>query len=409
MGQCGHRQSRELVDLGLALNWLLVEDKMDLKDRLNRKKKLLVEKYTGLKEIASITDDELNGSERVLYRSMTRWHKNIHIPDTLKLSLLEEVNARNILDVKENLIIPKALASFLKLKFKQESMKDKFSVNELFEVLLPKIRNIYEIKLEARDEDDEFGLDSMFGTNIEDGMFFERSFMPMALYLVYKEIHNNYKTEEELFNDLFSVGSGSRNLDYLPEITVFCSECRPEHSYPLMEVDEINRKVLKLQSLDNFVLHGVCPSSSAYSERHSDLSTFNPFCQEMEDISDTDSTSFECSVCFKQFSRSDFLDFHMKIFHKTEQFVNESGSKLKRAATKSLAANFVDDEDSELMNTFCKEDSTDNDDIGDPTTAVSPDKEVSDSHDDPILDPTSKSFKETRCPRGVRKVLRYPK
>ena len=335
----------------------------------------------------------------------------MHIPDTDKISLLETVKEVNVLDVKENMIIPKALGSFLTFKFKQESMKDKFSVNELFEVLLPHIRNIYESKLEARDVDDEFGIDSIVGgTDILDGMFFERSFMPMALYLVYKEIHaNNYESEQELFNDLFSVGSGSRNLDYLPEITVFCSECRPEHSYPLMEVDEINRKVLKLQSLDNFVLHGVCPSSSAYSERHSDLSTFNPFCQEMEDISDTDSTSFECSVCFKQFSRSDFLDFHMKIFHKTVQFVNESGSKLKGAATKSLAANFVDDEDSELMNTFCKEDSTDNDDVGDPTAAVSPDKEVSDSHDDPILDPTSKSFKETRCPRGVRKVLRYPK
>ena len=384
---------------------------MDLSDRLNRKMTMLVKQYTGLEKLASVNVTELNERDTALFRSMTRWHKNMHIPDTDKISLLETVKEVNVLDVKENMIIPKALGSFLTFKFKQESMKDKFSVNELFEVLLPHIRNIYESKLEARDVDDEFGIDSIVGgTDILDGMFFERSFMPMALYLVYKEIHaNNYESEQELFNDLFSVGSGSRNLDYLPEITVFCSECRPEHSYPLMEVDEINRKVLKLQSLDNFVLHGVCPSSSAYSERHSDLSTFNPFCQEMEDISDTDSTSFECSVCFKQFSRSDFLDFHMKIFHKTVQFVNESGSKLKGAATKSLAANFVDDEDSELMNTFCKEDSTDNDDVGDPTAAVSPDKEVSDSHDDPILDPTSKSFKETRCPRGVRKVLRYPK
>ena len=384
---------------------------MDLSDRLNRKMTMLVKQYTGLEKLASVNVTELNERDTALFRSMTRWHKNMHIPDTDKISLLETVKEVNVLDVKENMIIPKALGSFLTFKFKQESMKDKFSVNELFEVLLPHIRNIYESKLEARDVDDEFGIDSIVGgTDILDGMFFERSFMPMAFYLVYKEIHaNNYESEQELFNDLFSVGSGSRNLDYLPEITVFCSECRPEHSYPLMEVDEINRKVLKLQSLDNFVLHGVCPSSSAYSERHSDLSTFNPFCQEMEDISDTDSTSFECSVCFKQFSRSDFLDFHMKIFHKKVQFVNESGSKLKGAATKSLAANFVDDEDSELMNTFCKEDSTDNDDVGDPTAAVSPDKEVSDSHDDPILDPTSKSFKETRCPRGVRKVLRYPK
>ena len=183
----------------------------------------------------------------------------MHIPDTEKISLLETVKEVNVLDVKENMIIPKALGSFLTFKFKQESMKDKFSVNELFEVLLPHIRNIYETKLEARDVDDEFGIDSIVGgTDILDGMFFERSFMPMALYLVYKEIHaNNYESEEELFNDLFSVGSGSRNLDYLPEITVFCSECRPEHSYPLMEVDEINRKVLRLQSLDNFVLHGV--------------------------------------------------------------------------------------------------------------------------------------------------------
>ena len=125
----------------------------------------------------------------------------------------------------------------------------------------------------------------------------------------------------------------------------------------------------------------------------------------MEDncISDTDTDRFECPVCSKDFSRSDFLDFHKKIFHKIDKSVSESAMESEELHTKVVAPNFVDDEDAELMKTFCKDVKSDSDS----ENCVS--AEVVDSIHDPNLDLVDKTFTETRCPRVVRKVLKYPK
>ena len=196
-------------------------------------------------------------------------------------------------------------------------------------------------------------------------------------------------------------------LVLLTEITVFCSDCLSEHSPIIMDMEVINRKVLKLQSLDNFELRGVCISSSSDSSspKHSDKSAFNPFCQEVEDncVGDTDTDRFECPVCSKDFSRSDFLDFHKKIFHKIDKSVSESAMESEELHTKVVAPNFVDDKDADLMKTFCKDVMSDSDS----ENGVS--AEVVDSIHDPNLDLVDKTFTEARCPRGVRKVLKYPK
>jgi len=429
--------------------------KMKLKDLIIQKVMAVTETYTSDKYL-KIDNVETSESEQKLFRSMTRWHENIHLTDSKLISVLEYVSEKNILDVKEKMTsIPEVVRSFLKTKFKETSLSRRFFINELFEELLPNIKALYELKIESRDSLDEFGLDAIkdsydveklvSGLNSEDLTFFEKTFVPLALFLVYKEIHmSNYVEESELLNDLFTIGSGSKSYDLIPEIVPFCQECLREPT--ASDVIMINKKVFKLQLRDKFEVAGLVysDSSSSVGDKesgfnpftqkldHSDKeSGFNPFAQKLDhSLPDNDIAWFECTYCSKQFSRPDFVAYHKSVFHKSENS--------EEAVKKVVIPNFVGDGAAELMHTFTETDPspdfTSERDKMDPKVVVIPnivgdvssesmntfplamgDVLCPDIEDEINCVPSSPesvekkmSSTETRSRRAVRKVLKYP-
>lgn len=410
---------------------------MKLKDHIMKKLKAVTENYTSDK-YSKIDNVETSASDQKWFRSMTRWHQNVHLTDSKLLSLLEYVNEKNILDVKENMTcIPEVVSTFLKAKFKESSQIRRFSINDLFEKLLPNIQALYELKIESRDSLDEFGLDSLKndydveklvgGLNSEDMIFFQKTFVPLALFLVYKEIHkSNYEEESELLNDLFTIGSGSKSYDLIPEIVPYCQECISKSS--VSDVDMINKKVFKLQLSDNFELADLIFSDSSLSSDEEKESGFNPFSQELDhSLSDKETTCFKCIYCPKQFSRQDFVAYHKTVFHKSENS--------KEAGIKVVIPSFVDDGAAELMQTFTNADPSPNilsetdemnskvvvipNFVGDVSSDLMKtfsmgDVLCPDIEDEINFVPSPESvekkmsYKKTRLSRGVRKVLKYP-
>ena len=113
---------------------------MKLKDQIIKKLKAVTENYTSDK-YSKIDNVETSAKDQKWFRSMTRWHQNLHLTDSKLISLLEYVNKKNILDVKEKMTcIPEVVSSFLKAKFKESSQLRRFSINELFEKLLHNIQ-----------------------------------------------------------------------------------------------------------------------------------------------------------------------------------------------------------------------------------------------------------------------------
>ena len=101
---------------------------MKLKDHIMKKLKAVTENYTSDK-YSKIDNVETSASDQKWFRSMTRWHQNVHLTDSKLLSLLEYVNEKNILDVKENMTcIPEVVSTFLKAKFKESSKIRRFSM-----------------------------------------------------------------------------------------------------------------------------------------------------------------------------------------------------------------------------------------------------------------------------------------
>ena len=301
------------------------------------------------------------------------------------MSSLEKVDLKNLLDVKEKMtLIPETLQKFLDIKHKKSLPKEQFSINELFESILPKIKELYKLKLDNRDSHDEFGVDNFEIGNIVDGInskdliYYRKTFVPAALYYIYKEIHPNYEAEEELMNDLFSIGAGSKTENLTPEIVTVCQMCIEKISqeqFGTEDVDNLNQSVFKHQLRDNFQIDGYLGSSdssvslgdrSMKEDITREDSVFNPFSQDCEDsitgssvykenakpsLIDKETDLYVCPVCSKQFTRSDFVEYHRKLFHK-QKSDSQNDSLTVLDSAKTVTAQFVDDDDLDLMKTF---------------------------------------------------------
>ena len=320
---------------------------MGLKDTLIKKVNLLRDKYVNRERLPDCVEN-ISERENAVMKSMERWHKNLHLSDTDLKSLLEEVNQENLLDVKEHMTpIPETLRTFLTKKLDERSPRRQFAINEILEPLVQSIKDLYNEKLDNRNTEDEFGEDNVFmGMNSHDMIFYRKTFLPAALYFVYKKIHHlNYETEEHLLNELFSIGAGAKTVNLIPEIVPFCEKCKHEISKVntcYKDIQHLNMHVFKQQLRDNFFLEGLLGSSSDSSKSSDlpkedksseDISDFNPFDQDCEgslpkypsskkpliiinDEADEETDLFQCSLCSKHFTRLDFLDYHKKLFHK---------------------------------------------------------------------------------------------
>ena len=165
---------------------------MSLRDKLLKKVDMIRKKYVNQERLMSCCNVDISESEQILFEGMVRWHRNLHLADSELQTLLKEVNKENMLDVEEHMSpLPQNLRTFLTKKLKDRSLKGQFSVNEILQNILPSIKDLYDEKLDERnnkeEEDDNFdnemGAASAFaGINSHDLLFYRNTFMPAALY-----------------------------------------------------------------------------------------------------------------------------------------------------------------------------------------------------------------------------------
>lgn len=166
------------------------------------------------------------------------------------MPLLSMVSDR--LEVKGVMKLDMELVKFLNSKRKLESMKDEVAILEVFDSITPEIEKIYDKKLEERDWDDEFGIDDLCsGVKTEDGMFFVRFALPSIIYNIYEKWLKGNLEKEAMFEELFTIGSGSMTHTYFPEVLPFCDEC-PELFLQESELQSMNLKSFRSQSSNNF-------------------------------------------------------------------------------------------------------------------------------------------------------------
>ena len=284
------------------------------------------------------------------------------------------------LDVKEAMDLDGDLVRFLDKKRKSESHRDQVAILEIFDCIIPEIEEIYNEKLDGRDSEDEFQVDKIVrGVDIKDGTFFTKYFLPSCIFYIYKEWLKCEVAKEDIFEELFSIGSGSRTDALFPEVLPFCETCADPS-----EVQQKNLKAFRGQVENEFVRpKTVLPSSDDYSflspqkpilkKQITDLdegigSGCNPFvCDEIlaspllpaEKTNPFESDRSEdegeelfldaCNHCQQSFPSDEFVQLHMKIFHShiiKTKFV-EDGEDLISTFIEEPAVEDVQTEDTE--------------------------------------------------------------
>ena len=152
---------------------------------------------------------------------MKRWHVNCHITPVDWKESFDRI--KHGLDVRGKMRPLGDLKSFLDIKFKAEVHQNRFNICEILEFLENDIRHLYRLKLDFRDgEFDEFNTSQIYqGMLPEDTTFYERVFLPTALFLTYSQRHPN-SDRESLMNDCFTLGARTKRDDLAPEVTGLC-------------------------------------------------------------------------------------------------------------------------------------------------------------------------------------------
>ena len=256
------------------------------------------------------------------------------------------------------------LVKFLMKKRKSDRVEDQVVILDIFNPILPHIFDLYEEKLRSK-SDDEFDTNVIVkGMPTEDGMFYEKYFLPCCLFLMYQEwLKFNDCQGGDSMADLFTIGSGSATIYLIPEVHGLCLKCAPQVGGRFVcmnssEISKFNEIVFKRQKNDNF-MNRIMRNMHEYSNSSEDEMNCNPFDSDVDEISvgdryqynpfessasDNDNNfnldGFDCSHCFQSFPGEEFLSLHMKIFH----------------SNKLIQPVFVSDGE-ELMKTFVHEES----------------------------------------------------
>ena len=114
--------------------------------------------------------------------------------------------------MKESGIENETLVTFMKKKRKSEDLKEQISFLGVFDCIFGDLEAMYKRKLEARDKNlDEFDVEDVAAKRrIEDGVFFQRYFLPYSHILLYRSWLQTALEEQVLMNELFTLGAGSR-------------------------------------------------------------------------------------------------------------------------------------------------------------------------------------------------------
>ena len=358
--------------------------------QLIRKSNSVVEAYSHLfdkflPEVTSSIVEPLDEKDLLLFNSMERQHKNSHTTAEDWLALFDQIKSK--LGTKETMTLSVDFIKFLDLKFAASDLRKQFHTPDMLDHLDKVVRKNYRDLLFERDqEEDEFDFHIVDGIKPEDTTFFTKRFLPAALFFTYILKHP-MSDPKELMGELFSLGSGSMTFDLFPEITGVCPDCIVERfqsekfvNLSFEQIRQVNKIVFRAQQADCFVtktqyltdssdeeeateeiedlddsiksaavsLH-LSESKSLISE---DLFEFNPFVLnsgslnnlESENVEDEVSLSHACIHCSKAFSREEFVNMHIEIFHGSvrkvvPRFVSEG---------EELITSFVEHNDKEI-------------------------------------------------------------
>ena len=308
----------------------------DLYAQLKRKIKAIQEYYV---DIAKENDqgNMVEIEERHLFDSMQRWHENSHMSSHNWINLFGNIKEELHIDLNELKLDIKnrEFESLLEAKLNCEELTSRMIVSDLFcEDYLDQIRKFYQTLLD--EQRDEFDVDFIGDRTSKELMFFQRVFLPTAVFLTYRQKHNTGNTEQ-LFHECFSIGSGSKNLDLIPEVNAFCIQCSDNAEFK-------NRMIYCQQVKNKFKTVSYYSSDSSDEDQEVALKKcnsvrsdfFNPFAlSDSSDSSDGNDTEvdglvsqqisdsligdslcvWKCIVCSKEFSKEKFKNIHELIFH----------------------------------------------------------------------------------------------
>ena len=333
----------------------------------------------------------LEANDQNTFSSCQRWHDNAHVSDDEWIVLFNEIKIK--LEIKEKFkpeVIPHEVITFLKNKSLNETLLGQLSITNIFsEKFEACVKSFYNEKInERKNSRDEFDLENIFDwMKQEDVIFYTRTFLPLAVYFTYQEMHQE-TSRRDILKDLFNIGAGSRRKDLFPEVNPYCTKCFSDKLGSNFQ--SFNLFVFRMQLENNFDLPIDKENESFESDSDADAVPntsvdsvkkfhINPFFSDSLDSSagddgkvafhgeespadndekvasdDDDDISADleltstvciafsnkCPICSKGFSKSKFVEMHKENFH---------SSRIK------IVTQFVD-EPEELMRTFCRED-----------------------------------------------------
>ena len=308
---------------------------------------------------------ELDNRLTNLYERMQRWHVNAHMLDHDWLLLFDRIKVKLPSESKyDDAIMSTVMHKYLEKKFKKTNLKEMLAVCQIFstkfeEAVLEQFRCITN-----QDKDDEFDTEFVFSEyNVS---FYQRVFLPLAVYLTYKEKHPDAE-ESELLQDCFDIGAGSKRYDLCPEVNAYCNDCSDIDSQGF-SWEQKNFRIFKMQvdnkfqmpldiytdSEDSASLIGDDPHDASYQK------IFNPFiessdtdCDSEGEESPIDIFGYECWKCNKKFSEEVFLQYHMDFMHGDYNWLTKqpSNGPRERIGLKAVEAVFVPDPQ-DLMTTL---------------------------------------------------------
>ena len=170
------------------------------------------------------------------------------------------------------MFLDETLVNFLKKKHKSEDPKIQVSVLETFESILPDIYNVYMEKLDLRDGAgfDEFeNVRSIGGINTKDGIFYNKFFLPSCVFYIYQMWLEEYGGDtDDIFNECFTIGTGSATRDLFPEVTGLCTVCVGElfpnlQSKTASDIRQININIYKKQKDHHFFVPNFYSSTNS--------------------------------------------------------------------------------------------------------------------------------------------------
>ena len=236
----------------------------DMKNFLQKKVEALRLKYKYNEQI-NVTENGVHLKDKSLYMSMQRWHDHTHLELNDWVSCFERAKKNLELNGLQFKHDQEVILSMLSNKYRETALKKQLSISDTIpESFFAHVKLFFNEEVSKSYEEFEYDLTQ----KAHEAAFYSRFFLPVALFLTYKEMFAS-DDDESLFNDCFSLGAGSRGKDLIPEVHAYCCKCGGSNW------DNKNRIIFNLQLENNFSRYGWFEYSDSESENEDQLAVAN--------------------------------------------------------------------------------------------------------------------------------------